>query len=210
MFRSFSNIHLAGRLTKVNRVRSVFFYHRHQRPLVRTWHAQTASALRPFSSRDNDDITKSEVSSSDLKLAMDAAKEDENTTDSNTRTSISDIPGAQTGGKKLAIVFTCKVCETRSAKQFTEQAYRHGVVMVRCPGCENLHLIADRLGFFEDESWDIEKAMQRMGEQVTAINDNNVLELTLKDVAGDKMMEDKDTKSGERNVMDIELDPKEK
>jgi hypothetical protein len=32
------------------------------------------------------------------------------------------IPGAQSGGRKLAIVFTCNVCETRCAKQFTERA----------------------------------------------------------------------------------------
>mmetsp|Transcript_19678 Transcript_19678/g.39142 ORF Transcript_19678/g.39142 Transcript_19678/m.39142 type:complete len:82 (-) Transcript_19678:197-442(-) len=58
--------------------------------------------------------------------------------------------------------------------------------MVRCPGCDNLHLIADRLGFFEDEEggWDIEKFMDRMGDKVQAINDDNILELTLTDVAG--------------------------
>jgi len=99
----------------------------------------------------------------------------------------SDVPGTiHGGGRKLAVVYTCKVCETRSAKRFSEQAYRNGVVMVRCPGCDNLHLIADRLGFFEDEEggWDIEKFMDRMGDKVQAINDDNILELTLTDVAG--------------------------
>jgi len=61
------------------------------------------------------------------------------------------IPGTRTGGgRKLAVAFTCAVCETRSLKQFTEQAYVRGVVIVRCPGCSNLHLIADRLGYFDD------------------------------------------------------------
>ena len=100
--------------------------------------------------------------------------------------SVDVIPGSQTGGKKMAIVFTCKVCDTRSAKQFTERAYNHGVVIVKCPQCLNQHLIADRLGFFEDRSWDIETAMKNAGEKFTAVTNDNVLELTMKDILGDK------------------------
>jgi protein import protein ZIM17 len=101
------------------------------------------------------------------------------------------VPGAtHTKGRTLAIVFTCAVCDTRSAKQFTEHAYRHGVVMVQCPGCRNHHLIADRLGWFDDgdgeKDWDVEKAMARAGENVRAVTGEDVLELTLDDVLGRK------------------------
>ena len=104
------------------------------------------------------------------------------------------IPGAQSGGKKLAIVFTCTVCDTRSIKQFTEHSYEKGVVLVRCPGCQNLHLIADRLGMFEDKGadgagWDIESALVKLGESVNVVNNDNVLELSLEDLVGKDAME---------------------
>lgn len=102
------------------------------------------------------------------------------------------IPGSQTGGRKLAIVFTCTVCNTRSAKQFTEQAYRNGVVIVRCPGCSNLHLIADRLGYFTDKGgdWDLETLVAQRGEQLQTVKDNNVWELTLEDLVSPEQLKE--------------------
>ncbi len=85
------------------------------------------------------------------------------------------LPGTEHGGRRLAIVFTCTVCDTRSAKKFSEQAYREGVVVVRCPGCGNDHLIADNLGFFEDD-WTLEDALKARGDSVETLDDDNLAE----------------------------------
>ncbi len=86
------------------------------------------------------------------------------------------VPGTKRGGEKglMVILFTCKVCETRAAKTFTKMAYENGVVLVKCPGCGNHHLIADRLGWFQDGSWDVTSIARKAGEESCRVvtNDN--------------------------------------
>lgn len=84
------------------------------------------------------------------------------------------------------MIYTCSVCETRSAKTISKHAYYNGVVLVRCPGCENQHLVADRLGWFEDDSVDVESLLKHKGESVRFVTAENVLELTENDILGGK------------------------
>lgn len=66
--------------------------------------------------------------------------------------------------KRLRIEFTCSYegpdCVTpesdrRISKEFSKDSYDNGVVLIRCP-CDKLHLISDKLGWFDDESFDVE------------------------------------------------------
>mmetsp|Transcript_4157 Transcript_4157/g.8548 ORF Transcript_4157/g.8548 Transcript_4157/m.8548 type:complete len:240 (-) Transcript_4157:484-1203(-) len=91
--------------------------------------------------------------------------------------------------KNLYIMFTCTVCETRSMKGMSRKSYEEGVVIVQCPGCENRHLIADHLGWFQDGSFTVEDLMAERGEAVIRGVDGT-LELTAEDIAGRSKMEE--------------------
>lgn len=103
---------------------------------------------------------------------------------SNESASFSDVPGVRSEGDKYAMMYTCTVCDTRAAKMVSKQAYHHGTVLIRCPQCQNLHLIADHLGQFEEKGWTVEQFLEAQGERVQHVASDNVLELTMADIAG--------------------------
>ncbi|KAL4575211.1 hypothetical protein LXL04_022053 [Taraxacum kok-saghyz] len=80
----------------------------------------------------------------------------------------------------LAMMFTCKVCETRSVKTISRESYEKGVVVARCGGCNNYHLIADHLGIF-GEKGSIEDILAERGEEIRRGN-SDTLNLTLEDL----------------------------
>ncbi|KAG9441760.1 hypothetical protein H6P81_017614 [Aristolochia fimbriata] len=88
----------------------------------------------------------------------------------------------------LAMIFTCRVCETRSVKTVCRESYEKGVVVARCGGCNNLHLIADRLGWF-GEPGSVEEFLAARGEEVRK-GSLDTLNLSLEDLAGRKAEDD--------------------
>ena len=74
---------------------------------------------------------------------------------------------------KKALAFTCKVCNTRNMKFISTLAYTKGVVIVKCGGCGNNHLIADNLGWWSELSArgikNIEDLLEEKGESVRRI-----------------------------------------
>ncbi|KYN11031.1 PREDICTED: DNL-type zinc finger protein-like [Trachymyrmex cornetzi] len=85
--------------------------------------------------------------------------------DSGTRIELGKLKG------KLKLMFTCKKCQTRTSKLISKLAYNKGVVIVRCEGCKNNHLIADNLGWFSEISTrtNIERIMELKGETVRKV-----------------------------------------
>ncbi|CUG43649.1 zinc finger protein, putative [Bodo saltans] len=86
--------------------------------------------------------------------------------------STSKMGGAGIGPARgeMVAAFTCTVCETRSVKRFTKLSYTKGIVIVECPGCYNKHLLADNLGWFDDERVNIEDILRSRGEEVKRVS----------------------------------------
>ena len=67
------------------------------------------------------------------------------------------VPGVKAGNGELYVLsFTCNQCQTPSIRSFTKHAYHKGVVLVRCGGCEGIHLVADNIGWFDDKPINVE------------------------------------------------------
>lgn len=70
---------------------------------------------------------------------------------------------------RLGIMFTCNKCQTRSFKTFSKHSYEKGVVIVDCDGCKSHHLMADHLGWFQDETKNVEEFLAAKGQKVTKV-----------------------------------------
>jgi len=64
------------------------------------------------------------------------------------------------------LTFTCKICRDRSSHTISKQGYHRGTILIKCPGCQNRHLIADHLKIFADKSITVEDIMREKGESV--------------------------------------------
>ncbi|XP_063966528.1 DNL-type zinc finger protein-like isoform X2 [Lytechinus pictus] len=83
---------------------------------------------------------------------------------------------------KLHLAFTCNVCGMRTARGISKHAYEKGVVIVKCNGCDNNHLIADNLDWFKGAKGagrNIEEIMAAKGEEVRSqLTEDDILEIS--------------------------------
>lgn len=105
-------------------------------------------------------------------------------------------------GGRLMIQFTCKVCNHRQSKTFSKKSYYSGVVIIRCDGCRNLHLIADNLGWFKDvKRWTIEDILRERGESLQKLvtNEDGTLEISGLSISAADSTQSKDGDDSSKN-----------
>ena len=64
------------------------------------------------------------------------------------------------------ITFTCKPCGNRSSHRMSKHGYHRGTVLIRCPSCENRHVISDHLNIFFDKKSTLEDILAKQGGKV--------------------------------------------
>ncbi|KAI9290892.1 zf-DNL-domain-containing protein, partial [Neoconidiobolus thromboides FSU 785] len=67
---------------------------------------------------------------------------------------------------KLSLTFKCKVCNVYNSNEISKVAYTQGVVLIQCTGCDNRHLIADNLNWFEDYKSNLDTIAKSNDEMV--------------------------------------------
>ena len=98
------------------------------------------------------------------------------------------VPGVRTPGDKMVLGFTCSYADSPIAadaperthqRVISKKSYETGVVLVRCDCCEKLHLIADNLGWFDDDTVNVETIMAERGEEVQrGVTEDGTVEFT--------------------------------
>jgi len=68
--------------------------------------------------------------------------------------------------QKLLIRYTCKPCGEVNQGFIGKESYLHGVVICTCKKCNNKHLIADHLNWFQEKGKTIEEILALKGETV--------------------------------------------
>merc|ERR1719401_50798 len=78
-----------------------------------------------------------------------------------------DLESSSIVSPKITLQYTCEKCETRNEVKMSRLAYRKGLVIARCKGCNANHLISDNLGWTNIMDGALESFMESQGRSDT-------------------------------------------
>ena len=70
---------------------------------------------------------------------------------------------------------------------FTKRSYHYGIVLIKCDGCQGIHLIADNLGWFDETSINIEDILKSKGEEYKKLSVQGLFSISDSDPTKEKV-----------------------
>lgn len=82
------------------------------------------------------------------------------------------------GADKIGVVFTCTAdnCGQRIVKSVRRRSYESGTVVITCPKCGKIHIVADNLGMYSSITGgkkNIEEIAKAKGQSVTRVDEKS-------------------------------------
>ena len=90
------------------------------------------------------------------------------------------IKGIRAPNKENYVIqFTCKQCDNRLTRMFSKHAYHKGIVLIQCDKCSGNHLIADNIGWFNNngKKENIEEILKSKGQGYVKSSVKGILEV---------------------------------
>eukprot|EP00956_Cyclotella_meneghiniana_P003803 scaffold4601_cov51-Cyclotella_meneghiniana.AAC.3 len=177
---------LLAAITATSQCGDAFMTHHHSRPSTTHLFASQEDVTANSDADEPQEEPASPFALPPIGASSYCDSADNNGMSSTNRANLSEISNGikisadQVASRKFQLQYTCKICNTRNSIKVTRIAYRKGIVIAKCKGCDNKHLIADNLNWLSGFDYDngernIEQFMENRSEESEFANEDLVM-----------------------------------